>query len=309
MAQPPEIMRDSLWLTDCVRARRARRAYLMRMAWMVAVTVAMAAALATACGPSSGDDDPVPDPDAGPGPGDPDAFIPDFPDAAPCVSTNVVAEEGLAPVDIIWVIDNSGSMDEEEDRIQDNINSFSSRIASSGIDYRVIMITDASHVVVPPPLGGSPQFRAVNVSIGSHDALEKIVSTYPQWQDFLRPTSVKHFVAVTDDESDWGQGQFEAQLASLPAPGFPSGFTFHAIVAESPPWDFTSPCFALAADIGQTYIDLQEDHGGIFYSLCLSDWDPVFDALVTSVIQGAQLPCSYDIPPPPAGETLDYGRV
>ncbi len=275
----------------------------MRIAWALAVM------LVVACGPTSEGPGPG-DPDAGPGPGDPDATPnPDTPDAAPCVSTNVTAEEGLAPVDIIWAIDNSGSMDEEEARVQNNINSFSTRIASSGIDYHVVMISDTSHVNVPPPLGGSPELRAINQSVDSHNALELIVATYPQWQDFLRPTSIKHFVVVSDDESDWSQGQFEAAIAGLTAPGFPSGFVFHAIVAESPPWDFTSSCFTLAADIGQVYIDLQEDHGGVFYSLCESNWSPVFDALGTSVIQGAQLPCSYDIPPPPPGETLDYGRV
>jgi hypothetical protein len=270
--------------------------------WVLVVAIA-------ACGPTSGGAD-----SGGGGTTDAsgsgaDVYDPDRPDAPPCQAINVQADEGLAPVDIIWVIDNSGSMDEEEARVQNNINSFSATIANSGIDYRVVMITNTSHVNVPPPLGGSAELRAINQDVGSHDSLELIVATYPMWQDFLRSTSIKHFVAVTDDESDWSQGQFEAAIAGLTMPGFPGGFVFHAIVAEDPPWDFNSPCFTLAADIGQTYIDLQQDHGGVFYSLCLSDWTPVFTALSTSVIQGAELPCSYDIPDPPAGENLDYGRV
>lgn len=275
--------------------------------------VAMVAA--AACGPTGGG------PDGG-GPGGPDGppgsdpdgggFGPDarpLSDAAPCVATEVTADEVVLPVDIIWVIDNSGSMDEEEARVQNNMNNFAATIAASGIDYHVIVITDASHINVPPPLGGSPEFLAVNVSIGSNDPLEKIVTTYPMWQAFLRPNSIKHFVAVTDDESDWSQSQFESALAALTAPGFPDGFQFHAVVAEDPPFDFTSHCFTLAAAVGQTYLDLQAAHPGLFFSLCDTDWSPLFTNLATAVSMGVALPCTFGIPDPGGGMTIDFTAV
>src|SRR5262245_28781818 len=82
-------------------------------------------------------------------------------DADICKSSDVKAMSAKLPVDIIWVIDNSGSMGEEEGYIKTNLNSFSSSIAASGVDYHVIVIADTSHITVPPPLGGSPQFLAV----------------------------------------------------------------------------------------------------------------------------------------------------
>jgi hypothetical protein len=280
-----------------------------RLAWLCVV-------VAIGCGPSAtGADDDDDDGDGGgPGtpdapPGTPDGSNPNIPDAPPCVATEVSAEEAVRPVDIIWVIDNSGSMDEEEDRVQNNMNSFASSIAASGADYHVIVITDVSHITVPPPLGGSPQLLQVNQSIGSNNALQLTVQTYPMWQSFLRANSVKHFVVVTDDESDWSQSQFETQLAGLTAPGFPDGFKFHAIVAEDPPWDFTSHCFTLAADIGQTYIDLQNSHMGLFFSLCDSDWSPLWPALAAEVTEGLALPCVYDIPDPGMGMEIDPGAV
>ena len=274
---------------------------------------AAAALMVIACGPSAKHDDTGDDgtgDDSGDdGPGPIDASTEPTPDAPACAAASAMAMETVLPVDIIWVIDNSGSMDTEETRVQNNMNAFAQAIDGSGTDYHVIVITDTSHIQVPPPLNPGPHFLGVNLNIQSHDALEKLVMSYPMYQSFLRPNSIKHIVVVTDDESDLSQSGFEAQLAALTAPGFGTGWRFHAVVAEDPPWDFTSHCFTLAADVGQTYIDLQVDHMGVFFSLCDTDWSPLFVTLAEAVTDDIALPCTFDIPPPPDGMTLDPTRV
>jgi hypothetical protein len=265
----------------------------------VAVVVAL---LAIGCGPPAsrgnpGDDDGV------------DAPVGPTVDAPSCASATATATAVVRPVDILWVIDNSGSMDEEEARIQNNMNQFAASIASSGVDYRVVVINDTTHVNVPPPLGGSPQLLNVNVNIDSHNALEKTVTQYASYQSFLRPTSVKHIVVVSDDESDWSQSQFETQLGALASPGFGTGWKFHAVVAEDPPFNFSSHCFALSAAVGSTYINLKNAHNGQFFSLCDTNWSPLFTTLAQSVTQGLSLPCTYALPPPPSGQTIDPTKV
>jgi hypothetical protein len=230
-------------------------------------------------------------------------------DAGACAASSAMASEFERPVDILWVIDNSGSMSAEESRVQNNMNGFASSIAGSGVDYRVIVITDLGHVNVPPPLGGGPRYLGVNVGIGSNDALEKLVQYYPAYKAFLRPASVKHIVVVTDDESDWSKATFEAQLAALTGPGFGNDWRFHAVVAEDPPYNVSSHCFTLAAAVGATYIQLQQAHGGQFFSLCDSNWSPLFATLAQSVTQGLALPCSFDLPEPPPGQSLDPNKV
>jgi len=243
-----------------------------------------------------------------------------FTDAAACASTAVAADEALAPVDIIWVVDSSGSMDDEADAVQSALNEFSAFIAASGIDYRVILIGDAGDMTVPPPLGGSAEFLHVNRGVGSTNAFEHIVDGFSAYQAFRRPDALVHIVIVTDDESDWSQSFFEAKLALLPAPGIPASYTLHAICSEEtlisippiPP--FPAPCFGGlgiggAAGIGQTYIDTTTDTGGVWRSICTADWDPIFMAVAEAVSVGIPLPCTYDIPPPPEGETLDPNGV
>lgn len=262
----------------------------------------LCAALA-ACGPnpkpSGGGDDSTGDDTTTPGP-----------DSAPCAATAATAMEVKRASDIIWVIDNSGSMDEEEQRVQDNMNKFAQTIANSGIDYHVIVVTDTTHISVPPPLGGSPQLLQVNVNVQSNDAFERLIGAYPQYQSFLRPGALKHIVVVTDDESDWSKAMFESQVAALPAPGFGTDWKLHAVVAEDLGIGFPpGHCFTLAAAPGLIYISLQQARGGLFYSLCDTNWDPLFIALGQAVSMGGALPCTFALPEPPVGQSLDPSKV
>src|SRR5262245_56609399 len=63
-------------------------------------------------------------------------------------------------IDVIFVIDNSGSMSEEIASIRENINqNFASIVAQSGVDFRVVMLslygTESTSVCVEPPLSGA----------------------------------------------------------------------------------------------------------------------------------------------------------
>jgi hypothetical protein len=260
----------------------------------------LVAGLVIACGPSPkrGDD------------GDDGDDSTTGPDSAPCAATAVTAMEAKRPSDIIWVIDNSGSMDEEEQRVQDNMNVFAQKIAASGIDYHVVVIADVTHINVPPPLGGGTRLQQVNINIDSHNALEKVIEAYPMYQSFLRPGALKHIVVVSDDESDWSKAMFEGQVTALPAPGFGADWRLHAVVAEDLGFGFPpGHCFTLAAAPGTIYIALQQAHMGLFYSLCDTNWDPLFVALGQAVGQGGTLPCAFALPTPPVGQSLDPSKV
>lgn len=243
-------------------------------------------------------------------------------DAPACLSEAAEATESQRPVDIIWVVDTSGSMDDESNAVQNALNSFSSFIEGSLVDHHVILIANQADMTVPAPLGTGPRFRHVNVTVGSTDALQKIVSSYAQYQDFLRPDAAVHFVVVTDDESNWSRATFDAALAGLTAPGFPSGYTFHAICSEenvivpaNPPIPaLIGPCTGglgggTAAEPGVTYIGMSAATNGVWRSICSTDWQPIFTALAEAATVSAALPCVYVIPEPPVGQTLDPDLV
>ena len=243
-------------------------------------------------------------------------------DAAPCVATSVQAEESVAPVDIIWVVDSSGSMGDEEDAVQNTLNDFSAYIAASGLDYRVILIGDQSEMSVPPPLGGSVNFLHVNENIGSTNSLEKLISTYPQYKDFLRPGARVHFVEVSDDDSSMSYGEFNQELAGLSDPGIPVDYTFHAICSDEqiiftppPPLPpIMGPCTGGlgqggADEVGATYLEMVAATGGVWRSICETDWEAIFSAVAEAVAVQTPLPCTFDLPEPPDSQILNQDQV
>ncbi len=153
---------------------------------------------------------------------------------AACAQASAEAELVKKPVDIIWVIDNSGSMGQEAAGVEDNINNaFAQIIEASGIDYRVIIVArhgkSNTYVCVEEPLSGipvggcsvinntdppvnkPPKFFHYSEFVASHDSLCELIKTYDGtnnddfglapsgWQVWLRPDAFKVFVEVTDD--------------------------------------------------------------------------------------------------------------
>jgi hypothetical protein len=153
-----------------------------------------------------------------------------------CGESSAEATLSVSPVDIIIVIDNSGSMGNEIDGVELNINTnFASIIEKSGLDYRVIMVArhgQGTSICVEAPLSGIPQGGCVNpptqpvfnpgkfyhysVGIGSHNAWCQLLATFngntPDqfnlapggWQQWLREDAVKTFIAISDDGSSCG---------------------------------------------------------------------------------------------------------
>lgn len=153
------------------------------------------------------------------------------PDAA-CAAQSASATLTKRPVDVIVVIDNSGSMTAEIQGVQQNINqNFATILGGSGLDYRVILIarhgsaSSAQSVCIEAPLSGiasggctpppaqpvnnPPKFFHYSTEIASRDSWCKILSTFDKpdefnfapngWQEWLRADSFKTFVEITDD--------------------------------------------------------------------------------------------------------------
>jgi len=178
------------------------------------------------------------------------------------------------PVDVIFVVDNSFSMQEEIDSVQRNINlNFADIIGMSGLDYRVIMISQHGrstdrNICVASPLSGTdcdpPPTRPMNTErffhydtrIASHDSLEILLDSYDKpdrngnagngWQEWLRSESFKVIIEVTDDapEGDVETAVgFDAQILALEPPQFgvpgSRNYIFHSIIGLTAKADVT----------------------------------------------------------------------
>jgi hypothetical protein len=231
------------------------------------------------------------------------------------------------PADIVIAVDNSGSMNDEIVFVRNNLNELSRSIVASGIDVHIILISAAAGlpklgsdidtdlltgICVDPPLGSgncpedsaAPRYTHIARKVGSNDALNLFIDTYPQWQAQLRPDATKTFVVVTDDDATTRPNNsadaFVASVAALPG-GLLSDWSFSGIYCFS-------KCPA-AARIGQVYTDLVTRTNGVNGDLCLQDFKPVFDRLAQAVVESAGLACEWSIPEVPTGQVFDRGRV
>jgi hypothetical protein len=229
-----------------------------------------------------------------------------------CASFSEAAQSELQPADIIFVVDNSGSMGDEANAVQANINNFSQQIIASGVDAHVVLLSsypnDGNGICVDPPLGSGgcgdqdtnpPTFVHIDERIGSSDALARLLGRAGDWMPSIRPESGLHVVIVTDDESNLDAVTFDAAFKAL-NPDF-ADYKLHGIVSMQDCAD--------AADIGETYIALGQMTGGLVSDLCLQNFQPVFDLLATEVISGSVLSCEWAIPEPPEGEEFDPDLV
>ena len=165
-----------------------------------------------------------------------------------CADTSAEASLVSVPVDIIIIIDSSGSMNGEIEAVERNINDNLAMILdAAGVDYRVIMLAEfrdrggdaGDGVCIGMPLSGTPdcastrrdnpipgdRFFHYDRTISSTTSLERALATYAEaddrgqapngWREWLRPGAQRAFLEISDDRSRMDFEDFEEQLFAL----------------------------------------------------------------------------------------------
>ena len=255
-----------------------------------------------------------------------------------CTSVHETATPGRGPADVIFVMDNTPSMEDEIADVRANMNTFSQTVADEGLDLHIIVISclpgdcgshDTWHgICVEPPVGAVdgcneggpyddtnlPSYLHVSVPVPSTQGLAKVIETYADWSFMIRDNSAKHVVVVSDDDDDWTAQQFIDALVALD-PRF-VGFQAHGIFSflskeAACAISDTEPCCEFSAPDGEgaVYKELVALTGGLSGDMCLQDFAPVFGVFADAVVESAQISCEWAIPAPPEGETLNPNLV
>jgi hypothetical protein len=202
-------------------------------------------------------------------------------------------------LDLIVVVDNSGSMDEECAEAQQSLPGLVQAFEARGFETRLVLLTDDSDgtngICLPAPLGSGscpddenlPGYRHVVVSVASNNALLDLLGLYDQYSASLRNGAHRSILVVTDDDSGLGAAEFTTQL--LVRPGF-DDFRFHAAALSLQPFPPIPPdpgiCWrgGQAGNQGTVYLQLVAARGGYLHDLCVSeDFDPSWDPLSRTV--------------------------
>ena len=230
-----------------------------------------------------------------------------------CAAT--AAATTKAKVDIIFVIDDSGSMTEEMVQIKQNVNTFASKIGGIGLDYTVTFIVKKANspaqggnvICVPAPLAGAncadnpPTFHHVNQDVQSTDSFQLILSTYDsQWKNYVRMDATKVFIEVTDDTSNMTYTNFDtALLGKQPAGMFGTAtdrhYIWHSIVSK--PFAATPPTTQKCPTAAGPSVDYQQLSlltKGIIDEVCKTDYSGVLNNIAKGITD--KLGCEVGVP-------------
>jgi hypothetical protein len=229
----------------------------------------------------------------------------------------VFDQEEISAADIIFVVDNSGSMSLWQTALADNFNSFISVFISSGVDYQIGLITTDSASFVGPVI------TSATPDIISEFTLQAHVGTYgspherglqfakectslggeAEYGSSFTRTDAKLIIIFVSDEDDHSAGmpsEYVTHFQSLKASD--SLVTVHSVVGDSP-----TGCTRAGgtswerADAGERYIEVGADMGGEFISICSEDWGMEMETLARDSI----LQRSFSLADTPFEETIE----
>ncbi len=203
--------------------------------------------------------------------------------------TDEFVQEGNNWTDILWVVDNSCSMEDEQNQLGDDFSNFYSIINNAGVDFRIATVTtDDGHFVGNTPVLDSStpngaQVFADNCSLGTDgntteqglkygwEALQMALGGTPPNGSFYRPQAGLRVIFVSDEPD--GSGSWSSYVANYQGlKANPNHVILSAICGTDgvdATWCNGAGGSAMA---GTGYVDATNATGGILGSICDSSW-------------------------------------
>lgn len=236
----------------------------------------------------------------------------------PRIQTDVVLQAAIPEVDILWTIDNSGSMncivgchggpggDTDFVRVTDEFDSFMSFLDGSGLDYHIGVITadplDEGALVRQGNIrwidDGTPNpvetFRSIALGVGTSgsDVETGVGTTFQAREDqfndenagFFRPDASLHTVVFANEDDQTPDSLVTLNEFTRWYRGLRVAVeerTFNSIVCtEIDGFGFDGPC----REVSERYMQATEDIGGITWDITSEDYGSLIERLGTQAV-------------------------
>ncbi|MCA9553849.1 MAG: choice-of-anchor D domain-containing protein [Myxococcales bacterium] len=210
--------------------------------------------------------------------------------------TDVFSQLPTPQADVLFVVDNSCSMSEEQSNLGSNLTSFLAFAQSQGIDYQIAVTTTdvtssgeqgrfvergGTRIITPQTANASQVFRT-NVTLGTNGSGTErgLEAAYLALSDplintwnagFLRQDAALAVIFVSDetDQSTRAVSFYENFLRNI------KGFQNSAMFSASSVVGITNPrCTSVNgdADYAPRYISIANNTGGVVESICAANW-------------------------------------
>ena len=194
-------------------------------------------------------------------------------------------------VDILWVVDDSQSMYEEQALLAAHAGAFISFLSTVAVDYQLgVVTTDPSAGLAGDLLSadkeGLIEAFADQVTNGANgerveQGFAAALSAFPaSGGAFSRPEADIELVFFSDEDDQSGVAAADF-LDALQAARPEGAVAVNAIVGDLP-----DGCAGLsaAADAGPAYVEAQEATGGARESICTADYDAMLERVALQVL-------------------------
>lgn len=219
--------------------------------------------------------------------------------------TDVYVQSPIRQLDVLLVVDSSGSMSDEQEKLAENFQAFIQAFETAVVDYHIgVVTTDVANEAVAGLLQGDPTFItpdtpdaatvfATNVLVGDRgsgleEGLEaaRLALTEPRVSNqnagFLRDSAGLSIV-IFSDEDDLSPLSVDGYLNTFVGLKGDAAYRDHSLMNVSAVvGDVPFGCEGEdggGAYAGERYVDAATRSGGVYDSICASDFAPVVSAL------------------------------
>ncbi|MBK7583196.1 MAG: hypothetical protein IPI67_23730 [Myxococcales bacterium] len=228
------------------------------------------------------------------------------PDAG-CVPVEQAVAETVAPVDVVWAIDEAPSKNQNAlTTVQWSMNNLFQKLNHFPIDLRFVALHTPAFCAAPPlttgascPGANPPTYNPLTVPVVGAQLLQMVLDNFSSFEGYLRPNAVaRALVFVADDNSSLGATSFVTEWLKKGKTPPNSGWIYAALVAQST---------CSGSTVGSEYTSLIGTYGGVLGDVCPAfqsvsqDPDGFIAKLANAINYAPGIGCYWVIPNPPAG--------
>ena len=204
-------------------------------------------------------------------------------------TTDNFQQQGNNWADVLWVVDNSCSMGDEQGKLGDDFSYFYSIINNAGVDYHIANVTtddedfQGGTTVIYPTTPNGAQVFASNCAVGTngsgterglkygYDGLVKAMNNQSPNQNFWRDDAGLRVVFVSDENDD--SGDWNPYLSGYQAmKANPDHVILSAICGTNGYAAVSCNGLGGGADPGDGYVEVVNATGGVLGSICDGSW-------------------------------------